>query len=79
MVCTPYRLQCKTLHFPMHKFPMHATQNVQMQSNWPRSQTTPSWKGVWYVSSEFEGVFFSWGGAGLGATLILIGTSTCSN
>ena len=32
MVCTAHRLQCKTPHFPKHKFPTHATQiNVQMQ------------------------------------------------
>ena len=29
MVCTAHRLQCKTLFFPKHKFPIHTTQNIQ--------------------------------------------------
>ena len=29
MVCAPHRLQCRTPHFPKHKFPLHATRNVQ--------------------------------------------------
>ena len=29
MICTTHRLQCKTPHFPKHKFPAHATRNVQ--------------------------------------------------
>ena len=29
MICTAHRLQCKTQHFPKHKFPVHATRNVQ--------------------------------------------------
>ena len=32
MVFTAHRLQCKTPRFPKHKFPVHATQNVQMQA-----------------------------------------------
>ena len=31
MDCTAHRLQCKTLHFPKHTFPVHATRNVQTQ------------------------------------------------
>ena len=31
MVCTAHRLQCKTPHFPKHKFPIHATRTVQTQ------------------------------------------------
>ena len=31
MVCTAHRLQCKTQHFPKHKFPIHVTRNVQTQ------------------------------------------------
>ena len=31
MVCIVYRLQCKTPHFPKHKFPMQATQ-MQLES-----------------------------------------------
>ena len=31
MVCTAHRLQCKTQHFPKHKFLVHATWNVQTQ------------------------------------------------
>ena len=27
----PYKLQCKTQHFPKHNFPVHTTQNVQTQ------------------------------------------------
>ena len=30
MVCMAHRLQCKTPHFPKHKFHVHATRNVQM-------------------------------------------------
>ena len=26
MVCTAHRLQCMTLHFPRHKFPLHAAE-----------------------------------------------------
>ena len=29
MICVAHRLQCKTLHFPRHKLPVHATWNVQ--------------------------------------------------
>ena len=29
MVCTAHRLQCKTQHFPKHKFPVHSTRSVQ--------------------------------------------------
>ena len=29
MVCMAHRLQCKTPHFPKHKFCRYATQNVQ--------------------------------------------------
>ena len=32
MDSTAHRLQCKTPHFPKHKFPIHATRNVQMKS-----------------------------------------------
>ena len=31
MVCIGHRLLCTTPHFPKHKFPVHATRNVQMQ------------------------------------------------
>ena len=31
MVCMSHRLQCATLHFPKHKFPVLATRNVEMQ------------------------------------------------
>ena len=28
MVCMTHRLQCKTLHFPKHIFPIHATRST---------------------------------------------------
>ena len=31
MFRTAHRLQCKTPHFPKHKFPIHTTRSVQTQ------------------------------------------------